>query len=459
MAIEGYSAFSSICLGSSNPKKAVKEASLDFFAAHHAYTPAQKEIIRKRITPIIEQTRKNANLKRLPKNDAESRAFFKELNEVAIFAGSPLKLPACVKASPEIQAIYKKLLLGELGLSEIKTFLKPSLVSAILFRQNPQLFKEAKELFGKVLKKIAPQLPNLSEKELFSAKSIIGNILSYYTYFGLENGEILSIPQQVDGTWKLVKYSVEKIYLTPSAMGSPITAFGLTPIDEKAPPLLLFKGTTIPTDQGAALSVLTDINPFGSVGSYAFKLGKANLKTWLEKNHLKTGLKANVYGQSLGGALTLHAAVNFPSLVAECHAYAPPALLPHEIRSWNRLYGKNPEAMPRVRIFYQENDIVPLTGLKWGEGWEIFRVFPSKSKNFFFSHMQCFLSQNESLILKADAKMDEKKFSRYFLAITHLVLSLPFFTVGVTVYAVYLTLRKVVEFSVSLFKRLQPRTV
>lgn len=455
LEIDQNSPFSKITFFSSpsENKKKILAASLKFFEENKNFSVSQKEVIKKRFRPIIRQTLKNAHLKTLPKNEHELKTFIQELKEVAILVGSPLKLPACLEASPEIRAIYKKLLWGEFGSSEMKTFLKPRLASAILLRQDPKLMKEARELFGEVLREIAPQMEHLNKTESFSARSIIGNILSYYTYFGLENGEILSVPQEVEGIWKLVDYKVEKIFLTPDLLGSPITAFGLTPLKEKAPPLLLFKGTTIPTDHGAALSVLTDLNPFGSVGAYTFRLGKDNLRTWLEKENAKTGLKAQVFGQSLGGALTLHAAVNFPFLIETASAYAPPALLPYEIRQWNRLAREGSVQLPQVSIFYQENDIVPLTGLKWGEGWKIYRVYPSKSKNFFFSHMQCFLSQKDTLILKADTKMDERKFSRYFLAILHLTLSIPFFSMGVAVYSVYLGVRKTFELSKAIFHK------
>ncbi len=77
-------------------------------------------------------------------------------------------------------------------------------------------------------------------------------------------------------------------------------AFGLIPNERSSPPLLLFKGTTYPTDDGCMLGLLTDLNPFASVGKYAFKIGKNKISKWLE-NHTSQS-RARIYGKSLGSA-------------------------------------------------------------------------------------------------------------------------------------------------------------
>ena len=53
------------------------------------------------------------------------------------------------------------------------------------------------------------------------------------------------------GIANLGKFKIEKIKLTPETLGSPIYALGLKPITPHGVPILIFKGTTFPQDNGS----------------------------------------------------------------------------------------------------------------------------------------------------------------------------------------------------------------
>lgn len=408
---------------------------------------ARPDLSHQRSKLVTKLSCKNAHLRTFPRNQAELELLFETLKNSLICPRSTIKLPDGNSPNAAINKLYGKLMEGHSGAGGLKKLLTPNLLSSILCRKNPTLIKEARDLFQHVLKDIFCQLEaesDSSPEDRLIAQGIIGNVLAYCTYFDLPKGSLLSVPVLVNGAWKLIDYRAEPISLTPAWMGSPITAYGLMP-EVKAPPLLLFKGTTFPTDKGFALSLLADINPFAAVGAYPFKMGKQKLQEWLEKATQASASKARVFGQSLGGALTLHTAAHFYDLIDQAIAFAPPALLSRDLRSWNKQAAEHPEKLPEVNVFYHENDIVPLAGLKWGENWNIYRVFADRKKCFIYSHMECFLSQKGSLILKVNPKNDQRKISRRIVAILHLALSIPMFALGITIYAFYLAIRKSVE--------------
>ena len=290
---------------------------------------------------------------------------------------------------------------------------------------------------------MARQFNNLSSKEQFCAQGIISNILCYYSFFDPHNGEKIRIPQLINGNWQMIDYTIETIALTPLALGSPVMAFGLLPDDKKSPPLLIFKGTSYPADSGCFLGNLADLNPGAAVGAYPFKMGKAKIQAWLNQATQTTGSKARIFGQSLGGSLTLHTVSNFPHLVEEAWGLESTALHKRDLKIWDQYTKQNPSSIPKVHVTYNENDAVPGAGFRWGQGWNLYKIYAADKKNGYLAHLECFLSQNEHIALKADLKADEKKPSRFFTAITHLVLSIPLFMTGVMVYTVYLGIRKV----------------
>jgi hypothetical protein len=182
---------------------------------------------------------------------------------------------------------------------------------------------------------------------------IIGDLLCLLPFLRPIDGDTIQVPVKIESEWHLVDYTIERIEITPSWMGSPLVAYGLKNPD--FPPLLLYKGTTYPSDEGACLSFLTDLNPFASVGSYAFSIGREKIKTWLENNASK--LKARVYGKSLGGAQAWRTALEFPEYVAKVKAYGAPGFTPGERDKIHEVTDKYKDL--EIEFYCQENDPVP----------------------------------------------------------------------------------------------------
>ncbi|MDP1880024.1 MAG: hypothetical protein Q8K60_03685, partial [Parachlamydiaceae bacterium] len=184
---------------------------------------------------------------------------------------------------------------------------------SLFLKENPNLFLEGKAVLKKMFEDLYIDLSsnNYNNDQILNFKIIIGELLSLYPYLKPENGNTIKVPILINWKWTFIEYTVEEISFIPKklpvnfipVLGSPIVAYGLTPIDLKdtAPPLLLFKGTTFPTDKGFSLSLIADFFPLTSVGAFAFWLGKEEIKSWL--SNATTFKRALVFGKSLGGSL------------------------------------------------------------------------------------------------------------------------------------------------------------
>lgn len=337
-----------------------------------------------------------------------------------ILVGAPFEMPPTPSDSPLVQELFQ-VLFGGKAQNLKKAF---SHLYKTLTGPGKQAFlKKEREALQGLIKTFYPKLKKLqSKEEHFWGAALLGQFLAYYTFFGPENGEIFTVPIDLDGegTWQLFDYTVEKIPLTPSWMGSQAFAFGLTSSEKEAPPLLLFKGTSYPTDEGFYLQLLSDFNPFASVGSYLFCLGKKNVETWLKKSS-----PAKVYGMSLGGSLTEHAVLHFPSLIKSAFIYNSPGLLPWEVTKISH---------PDVHIFRNENDLSSLSGLSYGKGWNVYEVLVNNPPSFLAAHVQCYFGRKESIILKVDGT--KRSWRQILVASLHLLFSIPLFFIGSTVYAI-----------------------
>lgn len=341
----------------------------------------------------------------------------KAKEESIILTGAPFEIPPIPSDSPLVQEFFQ-VALGAKAQNPKHAFFE--LYKTLTGPGKQAFLKKEREALQGLFKAIYPKLQTLTSLgEHFWGEAIIGQFLSYYTFFGPQNGEKIALPIYLEGKWDLIDYTVEKIPLTPSWMGSQAFAFGLTPL-LKAPPLLLFKGTSYPGDEGFGLQLLTDFNPLASVGRYLFWLGKGNIEKWLKKGYTKS----LVFGLSLGGALTLHAALNFPSLIESAFAYNTPALLPWEV--------KNSQEHRGIHVFCNENDLSSNCGFSYGRGWNVYKVLVKNPPSFLLAHIQCYLGQKEFRLMRIQPK---KGFSETMLASLHLLLPIPLFFLGSLTYA------------------------
>lgn len=309
-----------------------------------------------------------------------------------------------------------------------------SLLKAILWKPNPELMVEARALVQEMLVDLYRQMSTepSTDAQNFHAEVILGDLLCLLPFLGPMHGEKIWVPVKIENEWKLVDYAVERIELTPKWMGSPIVAYGLHALGPLASPLLIFKGTTYPTDEGAGLSILTDINPFGSVGAYAFSIGKENIQKWLEKN--TADKKALIYGKSLGGAQAWRTALNFPEKVERVMAYGAPGFSPWERRQLHEASKQHPEM--ELNFMGQTNDPVPYSDLASDQGVNYYEVVGEKiQSNLIAAHADIYSTQTKSFIMRLEPEAIASPWKRAAVTIARLAGSL-LFALALAVHAV-----------------------
>ena len=167
------------------------------------------------------------------------------------------------------------------------------LIKAIMLKQNLELLSQVRELWQIIFDDLGQTLIDNNGLDNFYFETIIGDLLCHLPLFQ-PVGEI-RIPCLFNDHWSMFTYDIERLELTPNWIGSPITAYGLVCSHGNVDPILIFKPTTYPSDDGFGLSLLTDINPFESAGYYVHRIGFKVIQQWLFGRH------ARVLGKSLGG--------------------------------------------------------------------------------------------------------------------------------------------------------------
>lgn len=289
-----------------------------------------------------------------------------------------------------------------------------SLLPAIALKKNQKLLDEARALVHDIFLDMERTINNphhpLTESESFHMEVIIGDLLSLYPFLRPQDNEPLAVPMRVEGRWTIVTYNVKKISLTPRWMGSPITAYGLTPHENppKAPPLLLFKGTTYPTDKGFGLSLLTDINPLDSVGSYVYGIGKKEIEKWFTEN-TSSSKKAIIYGKSLGGAHAWRTGIQFDN-VEKVMAYGAPGLSNSDLKQLKEKQEKG--NLPEINIFCQRNDPVPYFDRTAKMGIKYYQVIGTANRQHVLAHADMFSTHKNSVILTLDTSKKSSQIKR-----------------------------------------------
>ncbi|MBA3236978.1 MAG: hypothetical protein H0T62_01330 [Parachlamydiaceae bacterium] len=258
---------------------------------------------------------------------------------------------------------------------------------------------------------------------------IIGDILCLLPFLKPEDKEIFKIPVKTENGWEIILYTVDRIEMTPSWMGSPLVAYCLRSDIDVAPPLILFKGTTDPSDEGACLSILTDLNPFASVGSYAFFLGKEKIKVWLETFAPIT--KAIIYGKSLGGALAWRSAIHFPEYISKVMAYGAPGFSPWEKDLIHKVTDEDPDL--QILFFCQKNDLVPYSDLSADRGVHYYEILSSNDQeNPLIAHAVMASIHENSEIFDLDFEVIGNPWKRAAVTIARLFASVlfPFILIG-----------------------------
>ena len=316
--------------------------------------------------------------------------------------------------------MFNSLLLAESNWSEKIPSNKEvfSFLPSLLWKMDPSLFKEARNWLESKINCAAQEVPNKKMRDIY-----LRNLLSYYPFFSPEKGDEIRLPfGPLDS---MLTYRVEPIELTPDFLGSPLMAYGLVPKIGGVSPILLFKGTTYPSDKGFYLSLLTDINPYGAVGSFAFQFSaKEKIKSWLVKQSQK-GSKAEVMGASLGGCLSLQTAATYPGYIKAVHAFNSPGVTFDEVASWEKSKEK-----PQVNVYLQGGDLISsVVGRCFAPDWRIYRVFVEGISSSQV-HAAAYTAHPEAFIIPEETQQVNEELGRRFWPFVQNILLFSFFLLG-----------------------------
>lgn len=420
---------------SSAALQVVNEHLIQTYATGSLSEPQLKAIVLTALELIETQgfeTKTKAWIKAELLTDDQQAKLITAVNAILVSAESPWQ-PKGELVSP-VQKIFFDLLRGNaVSFSDIKE--QSDFLPAVVWKKNPELLAQARNLVQNIFQEMYEDIAEkkLTPQQSFHQEVIIGDLLALYPFLRPPEGSELSVPILIDGQWQLAPYAVQKIELTPKWLGSPPTAYGLNPKNESHPPLLLYKGTTYPTDKGFLLSLLVDINPFASVGSYIFQIGKKKIKEWL-KTQTKNK-KALIYGKSLGGTQSWRTALYFPQYVDTVMAYGAPGLSGRDKRKLHKLLDKPNH--PDFYFFYQENDPVPFLDKTAEKGIHYFLVTTDSPKKGLLAHASMYSTQSKSTIILNHNFHTTSKWKRLSLTTLRAAISLVVFPIFLSFYVVY----------------------
>lgn len=179
--------------------------------------------------------------------------------------------------------------------------------------------------------------------------------------FHLDNNPHIAIPQFIENTWQLVDFEIHSIDITPNQFDDKAYCYGLIPKTQKAPPILIFSGTTYPMGAGALTYFKADLEAFRCVGQSLFKVAQEKIVHWMNSQQIE---KINVLGLSLGGAMSLQFSLHLPDRLIQAFALNPPGL--YEL-------SPAPNNQTSVRVLIQNHDIVSKFGV-WHKHWQIEKI-------------------------------------------------------------------------------------
>lgn len=369
-------------------------------------------------------------------NTRQKKALLDIVKQIVVSPETPwTPSPQLAEQSSRIKKIIYDIMRGDLPPAK-KLLSESNLLKAVIWKTDPILFQEGRELIHEILTSMCAHLnghkadTSSPHNKDFHFEEIIGDLLSLYPYMQPVNGGTFLVPIIMDGQWQAVAYTVQEVQLTPDWMGSPLVAYGLTSLNPKAPPLLLFKGTTYPADSGFALSLLTDINPGDAVGAYAFRIGKAKIQEWLQK-HARGENKAIIYGKSLGGAQACRTALYFRQHVRKVMAYGAPGFSLNELRLLTRSYHQKDH--PLINVFCQKGDRVPYVDRMAEKGIHYYQILGEKKRSGFLAHADIFSTHRHSAILRLKVPkgvLPWKRLSMTALRFTLSIFLFPFFIIA-----------------------------
>jgi hypothetical protein len=284
------------------------------------------------------------------------------------------------------------------GQSFRKTVLTREFVATIFYDAKPEILKKFFNSVGNEFVYLADHLPqNVGDEVLWNA--YLGNLLAILPFSYPPNITEIVVPTKLHGAYHNIRYRIEKILLVITEYASPMSALGLTPIDNKdAPPILSYMGTTFPGAEGFLTSIIADTYPGYHVGERIYRDNKEKIAKWFKEGQKK---HVRVVGISLGGILALHTVKDHHTQIARVDAYNPPGINADE---WSE--GISPTC--RVNIYCQAGDVISKLGkFPEVENVTVYRVIAHQKgvqEDPFTSHARILTGCERVTIIKDDPK-------------------------------------------------------
>lgn len=304
---------------------------------------------------------------------------------------------------------YSKPTLPELTWEELK---------ALFVEHNPGLMAQAREQLEKVFPRLLTQINNKTHPDEVT-EALVDHVIGVYAFMQPQDGSGVKFLQKIDDSWQLVTYQIKRILMTDTTLATPVYAYGCMPEGNNAAnPLLLYRGTTYRSQDGALLSYMADVTPMHSVGELIYKQGKDAVALFINQSNNKP---VHIYGNSLGGALAVLTGEDFPDKTV-IHAHAAPGKLPC---TTSRITGKN--------IYHDSDIVVPTLGF-FNEKITLYKTMTKengtcKNRNFHKAHVLPAAGTAPTLILRVTPKYENERLFRTIWTIFHQAISLILFTV------------------------------
>lgn len=249
--------------------------------------------------------------------------------------------------------------------------------------------------------------PHLCE---LSVAEVLTKVLAYRN---LEHGTEINIPTNIQGTIKMRKFRVDKVF----DLWHQMKAFGLTDVDGKESPVLLFRGTDFTlTSEASRSSVVSNLDPSGP-GRTIYLKARESIRAWLGLV-TDTDRKARAYGYSLGGAFASYAVVMdheffSKNVTRSSFAFNHPGVESDLQAQWEELPEKS---KPMFAGFVSKGDPVSKYGKLLGKTTQLSinkRLAPIQS------HVTLFFSQPQFHMAEVDLEEENRARSRHIYTKLH----------------------------------------
>src|SRR5262249_32022494 len=144
------------------------------------------------------------------------------------------------------------------------------------------------------------------------------------------------------------------------------------------------------------------------------------IKNWL-LNAKKNG-PVNIYGQSLGGCMSLLAVSRVPGSIDEVHAYASPSVLGNS-RDMFEEGCKGAVNKPQVNIYNNHKDIVPQAGTGYHRDWKVKKLIIEEEQCWLLAHSPIYSAYQRVVVMNIDSEKDANRTYRKVMHVFHQIFS------------------------------------